>query len=148
MTSSPFLYLIMSTLGPGLSTEKAVIAYVGNYPDFHHAIRDLSTAVSEAGVRARDSGMLRGEFDDNLRVYSPMEIWMFDLAVDVIAMLGSVDGISNSELFRFRENVRTLDQEVSSHYWKSALREAGPGVPQFQQLRASVPRHVINPSRY
>lgn len=148
MTSSPFVFLIMSALGPGLSTEKAVIDYVSAYPDFHQAIRDLSAAVSEAGARARDSGMLRGEFDDNVRVYSPIEIWMFDLAVDVIAMLGAVDGLSNAELFRFKDNVRTLDQEVSSRYWQSCLRQAGPGVPQFQQLRASVPRHVINPSRY
>jgi hypothetical protein len=103
MTSSPFLSLIMSTLGPGLSTEPAVREYVDAYPEFHQKIRELSQAVSAAGVRVRDFGLLRSEFDGNLRVFAPEEIWMFDLAVDVIAMLGCVQGLSNASLAQFRE---------------------------------------------
>jgi hypothetical protein len=148
MTSSPFLFLIMSTLGPGLSTEPAVLAYVNAYPEFHQKIRELSAAVSAAGVRVRDFGLLRSQFDGNLRVFAPEEIWMFDLAVDVIAMLGCVQGLSNASLAQFRDNMRTLDEDVASHAWRKSLSQAGNGLPQFHDLRASVPRHAPNPQRY
>lgn len=147
-TSAPFLYLIMMSLGPGLSTEKAVLSYVHGYPEFHRQIQQLSLAVSAAGVRVRDFGLLKNDFDDNLKPYSPEEIWIFDLAVDVIAMLGCVDGLSNSSLARFKQNVRSLDGEVTAHAWKHGLKKAGAGPAQFQELRARVPRHQPNPARY
>jgi hypothetical protein len=148
MTSSPFIGLIMSSLGPGLSTEPAVLAYSHAFPEFHQKVRELSVAISAVGVRVRDSGQLRGEFDGNLHIFSPEEFWLFDLAVDVIAMLGSVQGLPNSELARFRGNVRTLDEDVSSRVWRNGLRAAGEGPPYFRELRAHVPRHIVNPSRY
>ncbi len=147
-TSAPFIYLIMSCLGPGLSTESAVRDYVGAYPEFHRQIRELSTAVSEAGVRVRDEGRLHSDLDDNLRVYTPDELWMFDLAVDLIAMLGSVDGLSNQSLAEFKSNVRTLDDEVHTHTWKRGVKKAGAGPAQFQELRQRVPHHTPNPMRY
>ncbi len=147
-TSAPFIYLIMACLGSSLNTEQAVLAYVGSYPDFHAHIRELSRAVSNAGVRVRDEGQLRSDFDDSLRIYSPDEIWLFDLAVDVIAMLGSIDGLSNESLARYKSDVRTLDDEVHTHTWKKGVKKAGAGPVQFQDLRHRVPRHVVNPMRY
>ncbi len=147
-TSAPFLYLMMTTFAPGLSGEKAVLSYVHQDPEFHRQIQQLTTAVSAAGVRVRDSGLLKSDFDENLKVYSPEEIWIFDLAVDVIAMLGCVDGLSDSSLARFKSNLRSLDAEVTAHAWKHGLKKAGTGPAQFQQLRARVPHHRPNPARY
>ena len=147
-TSAPFIYLILACLGSGLTSESAVLNYVREYPEFHRQIRELSTAVSDAGVRVRDEGRLRSDMDDNLRVYTPDEIWMFDLAVDLIAMLGSVDGLSNQSLAEYKNNVRTLDDEVHAHTWKKGVKKAGAGPVQFQELRQRVPHHVPNPMRY
>ncbi|HET9899441.1 MAG TPA: hypothetical protein VFQ44_31325 [Streptosporangiaceae bacterium] len=147
-TSAPFIYLILSCLGSGLSSESAVRRYVSAYPEFHADIRALSTAVSTAGARVRDEGRLRSDLDDNLKVYTPDEIWLFDLAVDLIAMLGSVDGLSNQRLAEFKNNVRTLDDEVQSHTWKRGVKKAGTGPARFQELRHRVPQHRPNPMRY
>jgi len=113
----------------------------------HQQVRDLITAVSAAGVRVRDDGLIKSDFDDNLKVYTPEEIWCCDLAIDVLAMLGSVEGLSPSNLAQFKTDVRRLDDEVNSHRWKHELKKAGAGLPQFQQLRTLVPHHTINPFR-
>jgi hypothetical protein len=60
-----------SALGPGQNTEAAVLDHVRAYPEFHQKIREFSQAVSAAGVRVRDFGLLRSEYDDNLRVFAP-----------------------------------------------------------------------------
>lgn len=147
MTSSPFLFLTMSCLGSGLSSEEAVRSYVSSV-GLQAPIQELSAAVSAAGVRARDSGRLRSEFDDNLHVYSPEEIWIFDLAIDVIAMLGCVQGLSDRSLAQFKSDLRSLDDEVSSHTWKRALKKAGDGPVQFRELRTRIPRHAPHPSKW
>jgi hypothetical protein len=147
MTSSPFLFLALATLGPGLSTETAVREYVQEL-GLRSVVQELSRAVSAAGVRARDSGLLRSEFDDNLKVFAPEEIWLFNLAFDVIAMLGCIDGLSDRSLAQFKSNLRSLDDEATSHTWKKQLKKAGDGPGQFRELRARIPHHTPHPSRY
>jgi hypothetical protein len=146
-TSSPFLYLIMASLGT-LSTEQPVLAYTHSDPAFHQQVQHLSAAVSAAGERVRDEGRIRNDFDDNLRIFSPVEIWLFDLAVDVIAMLGSLMGLSNASLALYKDNVRTLDDEVHTHTWKHGLKKAGAGPEEFRELRQRVPHHPVHPMRY
>src|ERR1700683_376786 len=123
-TSSPFLFLLLATLGPGLSTEPAVVGYVQQL-GLLGEIQELSRAVSAGGVRVRDYGLIRNDFDDNLHPFTPEEIWAFDLAIDLVAMLGCIDGLSDRSLAQFKSNVRTLDDEVVSHTWKKQLKKAG-----------------------
>jgi hypothetical protein len=137
----PFVGLILSTLGPGMGTEPVIMDYA-RQQGLYEPITELASEVAAAGARARDSGLLRDTFDDNLRVYAPQEIWMFNLAADVIAMLGCLDGLSNASLADFRSNVRQLDQDLSGRQWQHNLKMAGDGPPAFQQLRARIPRHV------
>jgi hypothetical protein len=145
-SSAPFLYLLLSTLGPGLSFEPAVQDYLRMEPVLRQTIRALATAVSEAGVRVRDDGSLKNDFDENLRVYTPDEIWTFDLAIDVAAWLCALDGLQRKTQAQVAGNVRLLDREVTSHYWKKELKVAGDGPRKFHELRAKVPRHKPNPS--
>lgn len=144
-SSAPFIYLMLSVLGSGLSSEPAVQGYAGSEPGLREQIRTLSAAVSEAGVRVRDAGLLKGAFDQNLRVYTPAEIWTFDLAVDVIAMLGALEGLPASKRATVAGNVRSLDRDVHSHSWKKELKKAGAGPEGFRELRAKVPRHAPRP---
>lgn len=60
-SSAPFLCMLLSALGPGLSPESAVQDYLHQEPAFHQAVRALATAVSKAGVRVRDAGLVRDD---------------------------------------------------------------------------------------
>jgi hypothetical protein len=146
-TSAPFLYLTIGTFDAVLSREPVVQEYIGKQPGMHEKIRELTTAVGEAGVRVRDAGLLKDDFDDNLRVYTPDEIWTFDLAIDMIAMFGSLDGLPGDSRARLASNLRSLDQSVIEHHWKKELKKAGDGPARFRDLRASVPRHHPHPGR-
>jgi hypothetical protein len=146
-TSSPFLYLTLASLGPGLSLEPAVTEFALREPELHQQIRALSTAVSAAGVRVRDSGLLRDDFDDRLRPFTPEEIWLFDLAVDVIAMLGGLEDLPPRARAQVASNLRSLDQSVHSHGWRKGVRQAGEGPTAFRALRARVPHHQPHPAR-
>jgi hypothetical protein len=138
MSSAPFLFLALSTLGPLLSTEPVVREYMQRKPRLLQQIRALSTAVSAAGVRVRDAGLLKDDFDDNLAVYTPAEIWTFDLAFDVIAMIGALDGLPGRAKAKAASDLRTLDQDTRGHTWKHAMKKAGDGPAAFAELRATV----------
>lgn len=146
-TSSPFLYLTLTALGPGLSLEPAVKEFARREPQTHQQIRALSTAVSAAGVRVRDSGLIRDDFDDRLRPFTPEEIWLFDLAVDVIAMLGGLEDLPPQARARVASDLRSLDQSVHSHAWRKGVRQAGEGPAAFRPLRSRVPHHQPHPGR-
>jgi hypothetical protein len=139
-TSAPFIFLALSVLGPGLSTEPVVREYLRGNPGLVRDIRALSAAVSAAGVRVRDAGLLKDSFDENLAVYTPAEIWAFDLAFDVIAMLGALDDLPGKARAMVTEDLRSLDQTAHSHTWKKDLKKAGPGPEEFWELRAMTPR--------
>ena len=142
MSSAPFLFLTLSTLGPLLSTEPVVQQHMRGEPRLLQRIRELSTAVSAAGVRVRDAGLLKDDFDDNLAVYTPEEIWTFDLAFDVIALLGALDGLPGRAKAKAASDLRSLDGSARHHAWKHALKKAGEGPVALQGLRATVPHRA------
>lgn len=146
-TSSPFIYLTLAVLGPALTAEPAIQQYLRANPGLVTQIRALATAVSEAGVRVRDAGLLKDSLDENLRVYTPGEIWTFDLAFDVIAMLGAVEGLSGKARAMVADDLRSLDQTAHSHTFKKELKRAGADLEEFRELRAKVPRHELHPAR-
>jgi hypothetical protein len=137
-TSAPFLYLTLTTFG-FLSTVSQVKEYMRGEPGLLQHIRALTTAVSDAGVRVRDTGLLKDDFDDNLTVYTPEEIWTFDLAFDVIAMLGALNGLDGQTRARIVSNMRSLNRESSSHAWKKDMKKAGDGPLALREFRSQVP---------
>jgi hypothetical protein len=139
MSSAPFLFLTLSTLGPLLSTEPVVAKYLRGEPQLLQQIRALSAAVSAAGVRVRDAGLLKDDFDDNLAVYTPEEIWTFDLAFDVIALIGALDGLPGRAKAKAASDLRSLNERARSHAWKHAMKKASEGPAAFRDLRARVP---------
>jgi hypothetical protein len=138
---APFIYLTLVTLG-SLTRERAVVAYLGAEPGLRQKIRQVSAAVGAAGVRVRDAGLLKGSFDENLRVYTPEEIWTFDLAIDVIALLGTLDGLPGGTRASIADTLRLLSQSTHTHTWKKDLKNAGQGPEAFRELRAQVPRRA------
>jgi hypothetical protein len=130
-----------------MAARPAVQRYVGQEPGLRLAIRSLTAAVTAAGTRVRDAGKLHGSFDDRLKPYTPDEIWVFDLATDVIALLGSAAGLSGGTRAMMASNLGSLDREASSHRWKKDLKSADPGPEAFRELRARIPRHPLKPER-
>jgi hypothetical protein len=137
-TSAPFLYLALTTFGL-LSLQPEVKAYLQREPLLLPQIRALIMAVSAAGVRVRDAALLKDDFDENLGVYAPEEIWIFDLAFDVIALIGAIDGLSGQTRARVASNMRSLDEKAHSHTWKKDMKKAGEGPAAWDELRARVP---------
>lgn len=143
---APFIYLTLMTLSL-LGSEPVVQQYTSAQAEAHDAIRELSRAVAAAGTRVRDAGQMRDSLDENLRYYTSEEIWLFNLAIDVIAMFGALGGLSPAARARNIEDVRLLDNNVTSHHWKKEVRQAGDGPAQFRALRAHVPHHQPHPGR-
>ena len=143
---APFLYLTMTTLDL-LGSDPVVRQYIHAAPEAHRAIRQLSTAIAAAGVRVRDTTTRHGFLEEHLREFTPDEIWLFDLAIDVIAMLGTLGGLSPSMHAQVLSDLRSLDDYPHSHHWKREVRKAGDGPEAFRDLRAHVPRHKPHPDR-
>ena len=143
---APFIYLTLATLGM-LSGDPVVQQYASAEPQAQHAIRELSRAVAAAGTRVRDTGQMRDSFDENLRYYTAEEIWLFNLAIDVIAMLGTLGGLPPGTRARIIDDLKSLDGNVHSHHWQKEVRQAGDGPARFRELRAHVPHRQPHPGR-
>jgi hypothetical protein len=102
--------------------------------------------VAAAGVRVRDSGRRqRDEFEEHVRLFTADEIWLVNLAVDVIAMLTAIGGLRPDFHAQAVSDLRSLDYHVHSHHWKAQVRKAGDGPPHLRALRAHVPHHKPHP---
>jgi hypothetical protein len=145
-TSAPFLYAMLGSLKWVLSPEPVVQQFVGSQPGLRDQIRTLTTAVSAAGVRVRDGGLIRNDFDNNLDVYTTDDIWTFNLATDVIAMLGALDDLPAEPRAKAASNLRSLDGEVVKHHWRKELKKANDGPAGFRELRARTPQHKAHPA--
>jgi hypothetical protein len=137
-SSVPFLYLALSSVEM-LGAQPAVKEHMRQEPWLLAQIRALSTAVSAAGVRVRDGGLLKDSFDVSLGVYAPEEIWTFDLAFDVIAWVGTLDGLDGEARAMTASNVRSLNWYSDKHHWKKAVKKAGQGPATWRELRARMP---------
>jgi hypothetical protein len=138
-TSAPFLSLALSSLSL-LGVQPEIKQYMNGQPGLLRQIRMLSTMVSVAGVRVRDAGLLKDSFDSNLDVYTAEEIWTFDLAFDVITLIGAMDGLTGRIRAMTASNMRSLDGYAERHAWKKAMKKAGDGPVPLREFRAAVPR--------
>jgi hypothetical protein len=122
--------------------ELAVQNYLDRAPGLRNAIRSLSLALGAAGARIRDSGVMKDVWDDKLDHYTPDEIWMCDLGVDVIAMLASIEGLRGRMQAEARTTLHTFDGDESPgqrRVWRRGLEAAGAGPEAFRQMREQIP---------
>jgi hypothetical protein len=142
---APFLYLTLTTLAL-LGSEPTVQQYAEADPDAHRAIRALCTAAAQAGIRVRDTARHGDSFDEHLRMFTADEYWIFNLAVDVIAMFATGGGLRPDTRALVIDDLKTLDVHVHSHHWKHEVHKAGDGPAEFRELRAHIPHHKPHPS--
>ena len=76
-------------------------------------------------MKNRDNARI--SFDESLGVYTPEEIWTFDLLFDVLAWLGTLDSLTRQDRARTASSLQSLDLSARHHHWKKALKKAGAG---------------------
>ena len=133
----PFIDRTISVLNR-LNDEPVVRRYARAHPDACRAIVALSQAVFDIGIRAQRNGH---DWDEHLRHFTAGEIWMVDLAVDVVTMFldngglrGDGDGIA-SDLRRAEQH-----GHMDGRHWRKQVQDAGDGPEGFRGLRGRVPR--------
>jgi len=141
---APFLYLTLAILA-NIGDDPVVQQYLSVEPEVHSAIRELSAAVAAAGVRVRDTSKHHGFLEEHMKEFTAEEFWLFDLAVDLVAMFATMGGVSPGNRARLRSDLATLDYHPNTHHWKHQVKKAGSGPAQFHQLRAHVPHHKPRP---
>jgi hypothetical protein len=136
--SSVFLSAALSATWM-LGTEPVVQEYMHREPRLIPQIRALSTAVSAAGGRVYDADLVGNRYDGSFEMYTPGEIWIFDLAFDVIALLRARDGLSRQTLTVVAGSMRWTDDLARRSAWKKAIKAAGEGPAAWHELRVRVP---------
>jgi hypothetical protein len=144
--TAPIIYLTLSALAT-MGGESSVEQYISAQPAAHQAILALSRAVARAGIRMAESDP-KAVIDDHLRLFSAEEIWMVDLAIDVVAMLGTGGSLHGDTRVRVLDKLKELDRHVDSHQWRKLVHKAGAGPAEFQQLRTHIPPHKPRPDAH
>jgi hypothetical protein len=132
----PFIDRTISVLNR-LNDEPAVRQYARAHPDACRAIVALSQAVFDTGIRAQRNGH---DQDEHLRHFTAGEIWMVDLAVDVVTMF-----LDNGGLRRGGDGIASDLRRAEQHghmdgrHWKKQVQNAGDGPEGFRGLRGRVP---------
>ncbi|MHB8466855.1 MAG: hypothetical protein ACYDH6_17575 [Acidimicrobiales bacterium] len=120
----------------GLIDEPAVQRVVEKegLADGTHA---LTSAIIAAGQRVTDAGLVLDRWVD-IKIYEPAEIWTFNLAADVIALLVAVDNLSKVKRTAVRDVLVSIDAGLGTHWCRSTIGNAAPGPEEFRQLRETV----------
>jgi hypothetical protein len=126
--------------------QPSVRQYLTSQPRAHASMLALSSAIAQAGARVRAMAPGSKDYKDHLRLFTPEEIWMVDLAIDVAAMLAGGGGIDQTVHELVIWKLRDLDEHVHSHHWHKEVRKAGAGPAEFRDLRALVPHHRPHPA--
>lgn len=114
--------------------------YLRANPDAQKAIFELNRTVAQFGVRVREAVGPRLVIDESIKHYSAEEIWMIDLAIDVVAMLVTSGG-SLSDRGMILSDLRTADKQAGSRQWRHQVHKVGAGPAPFRQLRELIPHH-------
>jgi hypothetical protein len=138
--SSPFIDRPISALRM-LNGEPTVQQYLHANPQAQQGILELSRTVGGIGARVRDANGPHIVIDDSLKYYSADEIWMFDLIIDVMAMLVTGGGLRPDNHDRVFDELRSADKHRKSAHWRRQVHKAGAGPTQFRQLRELIPQH-------
>jgi len=99
----------------------------------------LSDAVVGAGQRVRDGGLVLSERAVDIKIYQPAEVWTFNLAADLIAVLVVVPNLPKAKRVAVRDVLMRLDAGLGTHWCRSTIGNAAPGPEPLQGLREVLP---------
>ena len=133
--AAAFLFLALSTFSLA-GQQPPVKECMRREPRLLQQVRALTAALSAAGVRVRDAGLVKDGFDGNLAVFAPDEIWTFDLAIDVLAQFAALDGLTGEMRASIAQSVQQLDRDSRQKIWQKGMKKAGGGPVAWHELRA------------
>lgn len=102
-------------------------------------VTSLSDAIVAAGQRVRDDGLVLSERAVDLKIYEPAEVWTFNLAADLIAVLVVAPNLPKAKRVAVRDVLMRLDAGLGTHWARSTIGNAAPGPEPLQGLRAALP---------
>jgi hypothetical protein len=111
--------------------------------DLTEGVNVLLDAVVTAGQRVQDEGLTPAGTVVDLKIYRPVELWTFNLAADVLALLATapdVPKVKRAAVNPFREG---LDAGLGSHSSRSTIGNVRPAPPEFEALRAAIPKRTF-----
>jgi hypothetical protein len=108
-------------------------------PERIDSVRALAVAVQTAGQRLQDADV---DEDDVVqhgeKIYTPDELWTFDLFVDLLAWLESIGGLERDTRSSLKESV-SLHDDLWRKRSRKAMKKAGDGPDAFRSLRSVIP---------
>jgi hypothetical protein len=120
--------------------DPSVEQYCRADPESARAILALTTKVAQTGIRIRDANPKGDDIiNDHLDRYSPEELWMCDLAIDVLAMFATSGGLHGDSRSFAQAKLKLANGHTHDKHWRHALKKAGDGPAEFRELRAHVP---------
>ena len=106
----------------------------------------LLDAVAAAGRRVLDDGLILDERRVDFKVYRSEEMWAFNLAADLVALLAAAPNLPKAKRAAMHDLLLTVDAGLGSHWSRSTIGNAGAGPESFRELRDAIPhRKLIRP---
>jgi hypothetical protein len=103
-------------------------------------------AVAVAANRVVDGGLMLDARRVDVSSYTAEEMWTFNLAADVVALLAAAPNLAKTKRTAVRVVLATVDAGLGTHASRSRMGNAGSGPDAFHELRAAVPhRSLIRP---
>ena len=99
----------------------------------------LNEAVVAAGRRVLDAGLVIEAGRVDIELYEPAELWAFNLATDLIALLAAAPNLAKAKRTAVHGELRILDAGLGAPRLRSKIGSAQPPAA-LATLRAAVPR--------
>lgn len=128
----------LSTLGEESAVQRAL-----EKSGLTGVVDSLNPAAIAAGCRVRDAGLIVEGVGTDIHAFQPAELWTFNLAADLIAVMVAADNLSKVKRVSFAETLRGIDASLSSHWAKSMIGNAAPGPDELRACREAVPRRRL-----
>jgi hypothetical protein len=102
----------------------------------------LGAAVVAARARVDRTGLAADAGGDQLRIYQPVDMFMFNLAADLLCLLVEADNIPRTKRMAGRDLMKIVDANLGTHWAKSTIGQ-GPIPDGLQPIRAAIPRRRL-----
>ncbi|MFN8038534.1 MAG: hypothetical protein U0Q07_04905 [Acidimicrobiales bacterium] len=111
--------------------------------DLAGPLAEVLDAVADAAHRVLDAGFVLDERRVDLRVYTPEEMWTFNLAADLAALLVAAPQLAREKRRAARDLFVPIDAALGAPRSRSAIGNAHDGPEALRELRAAVPHRTL-----
>ncbi len=126
--------------------SEAVVSRFVEQQGLAASVPALMDDVAGAGRRVVTDGLVLDERRIDFGVYTPDEMWVFNLAADLVAMLAALPNLAKTKRAAVRDLLITVDAALGTHSARSTIGNAHEGPADLRPLRETIPhRKLIRP---